>query len=106
MAGAEAALDKLGKTPASAIQPSQIERQAFDLAISTMNHDVDLLKLWLSKSRDRDGAIYHQDLAWKLSRRNRAMEYADHVTSRSSESWAMDLVCLENAAQGLKAWTF
>ena len=103
VAGAEAALEKLGKTPASAIQPSQIERQAFDLAISAMNHDVDFFKLWLSKSRDRDGAIYHQDLSWKLSRRNRTKEYADHVTSRSSESWAMDLVCLESAAQGLKA---
>ena len=103
VANAEATLEKLGKTPAGAIQPSEIERQAFDLAISSMKHDLDVFRMWLTRSKDRDAAIYHQNLSWKLSRQSRAREYADFLLTRTSSNWLIELETLETPTQGLKA---
>ncbi|CAE7709399.1 unnamed protein product [Symbiodinium sp. CCMP2592] len=101
VADGEKKLRNLGAV-SNSINPGQLERQEFDLAIASMRHDMDVYGAWLVRSRDREAGVYHQNLQWRLGRQNRAKEMAEGIMRRSSETWRMEFAVLESAAQGLK----
>lgn len=101
VSGSEAKLHQIGQG-ATLIQPGQIERQEFDMAMASLKHDADVYRVWLTRSKDRDAAMYHQTLQWKLTRSSRAKEYASHFLARSSEHWRMEFGVLSSASQAQK----
>lgn len=81
------------------IQPAQLERQEFDISMASVKHDLDLLKVWLTRSRDRESQRYHQELQWRLGRQSQAKNIADNMMSRSSEHWRCEIGHIANASQ-------
>ncbi|CAK9015484.1 Uncharacterized protein SCF082_LOCUS12781 [Durusdinium trenchii] len=68
-----------------------------DIALSQIRHDIDVYRVWLTRSRDREAAVYHQAFQWKISRQSRAKDLADAMLTRASEHWRIEMSELENA---------
>ena len=98
LAGQAQKLEALGKAT-STISAGQLERQEWDMALASMQHDLDLFKVWLARSHDREAAMYHQGLQWRLSRVNKAKEMAESLMSSTSESGIYHLAVCENASE-------
>ena len=68
-----------------------------DIALSQIRRDIDVYRVWLTRSRDREAAVYHQAFQWKISRQSRAKDLADAMLTRASEHWRIEMSELENA---------
>lgn len=84
-------LNKLGM-PVT-IQAGQIERSEFDLAMQTLQHDLDIWKVHLTRSKDRQAAIHFQLLQHRHKRLLAARDLAGkQITERLNfhvfSSWA------------------
>ena len=101
VADAEEKLSKMGMA-SQAIEPTKLEDQEFQLAMAAIKHDLDLYAVWLTRTRDRDAAAYHQSLQWRLSRQNRAKEVAESHLSRSSEHGKIWFSHLDSAQDARK----
>ena len=54
------------------IQAAELERQSFDIAVQTFQHDLQQHMIWLSRSRDREAAVYFQELSHAQARKKQA----------------------------------
>ena len=74
----------LGLQPGPTVQAGELERQSFDLAVSTVKHDLDLYRVWLTRSRDREASVYFQELQHAQSRKKQARLVASDVMDRGA----------------------
>ena len=93
-----AALGKSGPT----IQAAQLERQAFDIVLSNIRHDLEVYKVWFTRNQDRQAAFYFQELQHKQARKAQALEAAKSLSDRGSPAWRVKLCNLEEPAQCLQ----
>ena len=88
-------MESLGKGPK--INAGQLEKQAFDLLLSSMQHDADVYAVWKAKCNDRDSALYYQRLNHAAMRHSRAREMAESViTDDRGLGWFMSISKLES----------
>ena len=86
LADRDGKLSSVGKGPT--ITAGQLEKQAFELCMNSLNHDLDQYKVWRTKCLDRDAAIHFQKLQHATLRHNRAREIADSVfDEEKGPSW-------------------
>ena len=97
VAGSEQKLAALGRAPAG-ISAGQIEKQEWDMALASMKQDLDVFQVWLNKSRDREGAVYHQNLQWRLTRVTKAREVASTLVANKSDSCLYHFLPCDTAA--------
>ncbi len=95
-----AALGKTGPT----IQAAQIERQAFDLVLQNINHDLEVFKVWFTRNQDREAAIFFQGLQHKKARNAQAKELARSLSDRTSQNWKVQLCDLASDRECLKTF--
>ena len=83
-------MEALGKGPK--ISAGQLEKQTFDLLLSSLQHDADCFAVWKAKCTDRDSALYFQRLNHKTARHSRAREMAESVISEDrGVGWMCEL---------------
>ena len=92
------ALGRSGPT----IQATELERQSFDIAVQTFQHDLQQYKIWLSRSRDREAALYYQELSHAQARKKQALQIAAGVMDRASPSWRVELTHVQSPSESLK----
>ena len=74
------------------ITPGQLEKQTFELAMTSMQLDVDSYCVWRTKCADRDAALYFQKLQHNSARHSRAREMADSLfADERGPQWMMNL---------------
>lgn len=97
-------LDTIGKGPK--ISAGQLEKQAFQLVLASLQHDVDAYLVWKAKCDDRESALYFQKLNHAAARHTRAREMAESVFSEDRGlGWSMALQCFEDQdAANINAW--
>ena len=88
----------LGKASTS-ITAGQIEQQEWNMALASLQHDLDLYQVWLTRSRDREAAMFHQNLQWRLTRQSKAKSIAECLMSPGSESCQFHFGVVESAGQ-------
>eukprot|EP00435_Cladocopium_sp_Y103_P075808 s119_g65.t1 len=95
------ALGKGGK-----ICAGQLEKQAFELLLSSLQHDADSYAVWKAKCTDRESALYFQKLSHKTARHSRAREMADSVfADERGPGWMMTLARWESKdAMNVSLW--
>lgn len=76
-------LQKLGKN--TSIAAGQLERQEFDLMMATLAHDLDVWRVHLTRSKDRQAAIHFQVLQYRQKRLTAAKELAKKFMSEFIE---------------------
>lgn len=84
------------------IQATELERQSFDIAMQTFQHDLQQYKIWLSRSRDREAALYYQELSHAQARKKQALQIAGGVMDRTSSTWRVEVARLESPNESLK----
>ena len=91
LATREGRLTSIGQGPK--ISPGQLEKQAFDLILAGLQHDLDTYQVWRAKCMDREAAIYFQKLQHASTRHARAREIAGDIFAEESTgtSWHMAL---------------
>eukprot|EP00435_Cladocopium_sp_Y103_P035895 s1110_g9.t1 len=72
-------MESLGKGPR--INAGQLEKQAFDLLLSSLQLDADVYTVWKAKCDDPDSALYYQRFNHEAMRHSRAREMAEFVIS-------------------------
>eukprot|EP00435_Cladocopium_sp_Y103_P032714 s1733_g8.t1 len=88
-------MESLGKGPR--INAGQLEKQAFDLLLSSLQHDADVYTVWKAKCNDRESALYFSRLNHSAMRHSRAREMAETVFSDDRGlGWFMSISKLEN----------
>lgn len=95
---AEKRQQALGLTGPS-IQAAELDRQSYDLACSQIQHDLNVFKVWLTRSRDREAAVYFQELAHAQSRKKQAGEIARSLMDRGSAAWRIEFHTLATATE-------
>ena len=68
-------LQKLGKN--TAVEAAALERQEFDLVMQTLDHDLDVWKAHLTRSKDRQAAVHFQLMQHRQKRLSASKELAD-----------------------------
>ena len=91
----QSAMQKLGKS--SAVQAAAIERQEFELALATLNHDLEVWRVFLTRSQDRQASIHFQVLQ---HRQNRLQAGKNLALTEMQESVA--LRCADSAQEAFK----
>ena len=87
-------LESIGKGPK--ITAGQLEKQSFDLLLSSLQHDVDSYTVWKAKCSDRESALYFQRLNYQSQRHSRARDMAQAVFSEDKGlGWHMSLLQYE-----------
>eukprot|EP00435_Cladocopium_sp_Y103_P041096 s4511_g11.t1 len=86
-----------------AIAAAELERQCFNITLSSVRHDLELYKVWLTRSRDREAAMYFQEFAHAQARRKQRREIAAALMDRSSQTSKMEFSSLESANDCIKA---
>ena len=84
--------------PTSSIAAAQLERQEFDIAMSTLKRDCDAYRIWLTQSRDREAAAYFAELQHQKQRKQKAKDIAKEMGQPSSALWTMQLTKLGKPA--------
>eukprot|EP00438_Fugacium_kawagutii_P007583 Skav225341 [mRNA] locus=scaffold3721:8917:12502:- [translate_table: standard] len=84
-------LTAIGQGPT--ISPGQLEEQAFNLAMSALEHDVNSFKAWETKCQDREAARYFQKLQHDTKRHKQAKDLAASVF-KVGTMWQMDVVAI------------
>ena len=83
-------MTQLGHGPK--ITPGQLEKQTFELNMTSMQLDVDSYSVWRNKCADRDAALYFQRLQHSSARHSRAREIAESIfDDERGPSWMMNL---------------
>ena len=59
----------------------QLEKQVFEVLLSSLQHGVDTYAVWKAKCLDRDSVVHFQRLSHTSARHTRAREIADSVIS-------------------------
>lgn len=93
VADTEKKMASMGKTGPN-IQAAQLERQAYELALSNVLRDCDVFKVWFTRNKDQQSAVFFQELQHRLARKNAAKQVAKNVTDRSSSVWKVSLSTL------------
>ena len=75
MSESHAHLQKLGKN--TAVEAAALERQEFDLVMQTLDHDLDVWKAHLTRSKDRQAAVHFQLMQRRQKRLSASKELAD-----------------------------
>ena len=86
VASSEKKMTALGKTGPS-IQAAQLERQAFEIAVANLKHDLDVYKVFFTRTQDRESAVFFQQLQHKQARKSAAKDIAKSLCDRASSLW-------------------
>ena len=76
------------------IAPGQLEEQAFELAMSSLDHDICSFMSWRTKCQDRDSALYFQQLQHTGKRHGQAKDMATALF-QSGPSWQLQLSTID-----------
>ena len=88
-------LESLGKGPK--ISAGELEKQAFELMLSSLQHDADVYTVWKAKCNDRDSALYYQRLNHTAMRHRQARQMAESVFADDRGlGWFMSISKLED----------
>ena len=87
VADSQAKMQKLGKS--STVAAAQMERQEFDLMMSMLSHDLDVWKVHLTRSRDRQAAIHFQHLQYRQKRMFAAKDIGDKFLSEVTQFYVL-----------------
>ena len=83
-------LTSLGQGPR--MSAGDLEKQAFEVVLASLEHDANCYKAWKIKCQDRDAALYFQQLQHTTNRHTRAREIADAVISDTQGPlWSLQL---------------
>ena len=64
VASSERKMVALGKTGPS-IQAAQLERQAFELTLTQIEHDLNVYQVYFNRNLDRESSVYYQQVQHK-----------------------------------------
>lgn len=97
-------LESIGKGPK--ISAGQLEKQSFELLLSSLQHDADSYSVWKAKCSDRESALYFQRLNHQSLRHGRAREMAETVFAEDRGlEWQMTLSkLLPQDASNISTW--
>ena len=76
------------------IAPGQLEEQAFELAMSSLDHDICSFMSWRTKCQDRDSALYFQQLQHTGKRHGQAKDMATALF-QSGPPWQLQLSTID-----------
>ena len=88
------------------ISAGQLEKQAFEVLLSSLQHGVDTHAVWKAKCLDRDSVVHFQRLSHTSARHTRAREIADSVISEDRGlGWQISLKKFESVdAANIAMW--
>ena len=95
VADSQAKMQQLGKN--TTVAAAQMERQEFDLMMAMLSHDLDVWKVHLTRSKDRQAAIHFQLLQYRQKRMFAAKEIGDKFLAEVCQ-----LYVLQDAAATFK----
>ena len=101
VANSEKKMAALGKTGPT-IQAAQLERQAFDIAVANIKHDLSVYKVYYTRNQDREAAIFFQQLQHKQARKQAAKDIGKSLCDRTSSLWKVKLCNLGTASECLQ----
>ncbi|CAK9104192.1 unnamed protein product [Durusdinium trenchii] len=81
-------LQKLGKN--TAVEAAALERQEFDLVMQTLDHDLDVWKAHLTRSKDRQAAVHFQLMQHRQKRLSASKELADEQIDQVTALMPLD----------------
>ena len=94
VASSEKKMAALGKTGPS-IQVAQLERQAFDIAMANIAHDLNVYQVFFNRNLDRESAVYFQEIQHRQARKAAANDLAKKLCDRTASQWKVKLCNLE-----------
>ncbi len=77
------------------ITAGQLEKDAFNIVMTSLKHDVNLFLVWCTRCQDRDNSLYYQRLQHTSNRHTRAREIGKEALTEKSQYWQLTLVQLE-----------
>lgn len=95
VASSEKKMVALGKTGPS-IQAAQLERQAFELVLSNIAHDLNVYQVFFNRHQDRESSVYFQQVQHKQARKAAANDVAKKLCDRTSALWKVKMCNLES----------
>ena len=94
VASSERKMVALGKTGPS-IQAAQLERQAFELTLTQIEHDLNVYQVYFNRNLDRESSVYYQQVQHKQARKAAAKDVAKKLCDRTDPLWKVKLCNLE-----------
>lgn len=98
LAGTEAKMKNLGMSTTT-VAAAQLEKQEYELCQGNIQHDLDVYRIWLNRSRDREAAMYHQSLQHSQLRKVKAKEIAQGVLTPGHPTGRVQLEVLGATSQ-------
>ena len=76
------------------IAPGELEQQAFDLVMRSLEHDKNSYAAWVTKCQDREAGLYFQQLQHTAKRHGQAKDLAGSLFQKGPQ-WQMELATID-----------